>query len=765
MLNKPKFKAQFRPETVEGEGTFLLSEHGAILLSDRMYQYICPLIDGKRTADQIVEELEEQVPAAYIYYALMELEQQGYLVESSPLLPTNLTIFLEQLQVNPQAAYYCLQTTPVKVTALGSLSASGLIDTLNAFQMPIAEEANIEIVLTDDYLHPQLKEINQENYQRSRPWMLVKPTGTSLWIGPIFQSPQTGCWSCLAQRLRGNRPVEGFIQRHRNTSSPLTPPLASLPLTQQTALTMAAIELLKWIVLPERQSFPGVLITHNTLTLETRNHGLSKRPQCSCCGILKPEHHKPLPVVLGSRKKKFIADGGHRCVSPEKTVEQYKHHISPITGVVRELGRLSRNSHGLTPTYVAKHDFACVFDELSFLKQNLGGRSAGKGRTEAQARASAFCEAIERYSGVFQGDEYRIKSSYQQLGDRAIHLNHCLNFSQKQYENRREWNAQCGSFFQRVPEPFDETREIEWTPVWSLTNQEFKYLPTAYCYFGYPLQQTRGRGDAETRRIEILEPDCWADTNGCAAGNTLEEAILQGFMELVERDSVAIWWYNCISRPRVDLESFGEPYFQDLISYYHSINRELWVLDITSDFNIPVFVAISRRCNHEVEDIILGFGAHFDPQLAIQRALTEVNQLLPAVLTAKADGTTEYAASAEPPVINWWQTVTLQNQPYLVPASELPAKVSSDYPCIHNEDLLEDIKLCQQIVEAKGMEMLVLDQTRSDIGLRVARVIVPGMRHFWKRLAPGRLYQVPVQLGWLEEAMAEEELNPIPVWL
>ncbi|MDI9637686.1 YcaO-like family protein [Geitlerinema splendidum] len=63
------------------------------------------------------------------------------------------------------------------------------------------------------------------------------------------------------------------------------------------------------------------------------------------------------------------------------------------------------------------------------------------------------------------------------------------------------------------------------------------------------------------------------------------------------------------------------------------------------------------------------------------------------------------------------------------------------------------------------MEMLVLDQTRPDIGLRVVKVIIPGMRHFWKRLAPGRLYEVPVQLGWLEKAIAEEMLNPVPLWL
>lgn len=776
MLKKPKFKAQFRVETIEGEGTFLLSENEALYLSDRIYQLLCPLLDGNRTVDEIVGRLQQEIPPAYLYYALMELEHQGFLVESETSLPAHIILFAEHLNVNSKDAFSRLRETKVAVKALSPLSTSGFIDLLNSLSIQINKNANFEIVLTDDYLRSELAEINRENQKLARPWMLVKPLGTSLWIGPIFHTTQTGCWECLSQRLHNNRPIEKFIQRRSNTLFPLTPPLADLPSTQQTALTMAATELLKWIIQGENKSLEGALITYNTLTSETRKHSLIKRPQCHCCGILKPEHRQPLPLVIGSRKKKFLADGGHRCISPEETFERYQHHISPITGVVRELGKMSRNYKGLTPSYFAKHHFASTFDEFSLLQQNLGGRSAGKGRTDAQAKASAFCEAIERYSGVFQGDEYTIKSSYQQLGDRAIHPNGCLNFSQNQYENRKEWNAKCGSFFQRVPEPFDEMREIDWTPVWSFTDREFKYLPTSYCYSGYhqsPQPSIRQAKESitsilssrERGAVKLIQPDCWADTNGCAAGNTLEEAILQGFMELVERDSVALWWYNRISRPKVDLESFDESYFQDLVNYYRSLDREIWVLDITSDLNIPAFAAISRRCAREVEDILLGFGAHFDPKLAVQRALTEVNQLLPAVSTANADGTTQYASSAEPPGIHWWKTATLKNQPYLVPASQIPPKVYVDYPRVNREDLLDDLKLCQQIVEQKGMSMLVLDQTRPDIGLRVVKVIVPGMRHFWKRLAPGRLYEVPVQLGWLEEAMTEKMLNPIPIWL
>jgi hypothetical protein len=47
----------------------------------------------------------------------------------------------------------------------------------------------------------------------------------------------------------------------------------------------------------------------------------------------------------------------------------------------------------------------------------------------------------------------------------------------------------------------------------------------------------------------------------------------------------------------------------------------------------------------------------------------------------------------------------------------------------------------------------------------VVKVVVPGMRHFWVRLAPGRLYDVPVRLGWLDHALAEEDLNPVPMFL
>ncbi|NES84768.1 MAG: YcaO-like family protein, partial [Moorea sp. SIO2B7] len=178
---------------------------------------------------------------------------------------------------------------------------------------------------------------------------------------------------------------------------------------------------------------------------------------------------------------------------------------------------------------------------------------------------------------------------------------------------------------------------------------------------------------------------------------------------------------------------------------------------------IRSFAAISRRNDQAVENIILGFGAHFDPQIAILRALTELNQSLPAVLSNKYEQSRAYR-DHYPEALKWWQTATLENQPYLIPDETATCKVQADYANNWSGDLYTDVMNCLKLAQSKGWETLILDQTRPDLGLSVVKVIVPGMRHFWPRFAPGRLYDVPVQMGWLKEPLAEEQLNPQPIF-
>lgn len=752
MIKQPQLKRHLHLEFIGDERVLLIGEGRYFALSGRTYIRIIPLIDGKRTTDQIVDKLQDEFSQTEIYRTLLLLEKNGYIEESSTALPYEIAAFWNTCGQNGETVARVLAATTVSVTPFGNVPLDNflaLLASLNIHLAPTAE-AQFWVALVDDYLQEGLEDFNRQALQAGKSWLIAKPNGIFSWVGPVFQPGHTACWACLAQRIRANYEVEDFARSVSGRSTPYSA-LAALPATVNIGLGMAAIEIAKWIVQGENTTLKNKIITFDGISLKTREHTLVRRPQCAECG--EPEYQgmrSPSPVKLRTVIKGFVADGGHRAVSPEEMWRKNEHHISPIAGIAKDITRVTEPNNTAVNVYVAGNNMAVRHDSFARLRRNIRGSCCGKGISDSQARASALGETIERYSGVYRGEEeIRRYSSAKALGDLAIDPRNCMLYSEAQYRDRDLWNARERRL-DTIPLPFDENAEIDWTPLWSLTRQEFRYLPTSYCYYSYP---------------SLLEQFfCLPDSNGCAAGNTVEEAILQGFMELVERDCVAIWWYNRLQRPAVDLDSFDDPFIQNLREHYRSQNRDIWVLDLTNDLNIPAFIAISRRCDRTThEDIIFAPAAHFEARMGILRALTELNQMLPGVSTSKPDGT-GYNYD-DPEALQWWRTATLANQPYLAPAANIPPRKASDYSSLVTNDIRDDILHCQSIVEGLALEMLVLEQTRPDIGLPVVKVVVPGLRHFWARFAPGRLYEVPVQQKWLKLPTVEEELNPIPIFI
>ena len=74
----------------------------------------------------------------------------------------------------------------------------------------------------------------------------------------------------------------------------------------------------------------------------------------------------------------------------------------------------------------------------------------------------------------------------------------------------------------------------------------------------------------------------------------------------------------------------------------------------------------------------------------------------------------------------------------------------------------------QSRIETAGMEVLVLDQTRPDIGLPVVKVIVPGLVPIdfgYKRQRAPLMSRVRTALragGHLDRDLAPADLNPAP---
>jgi ribosomal protein S12 methylthiotransferase accessory factor len=180
-----------------------------------------------------------------------------------------------------------------------------------------------------------------------------------------------------------------------------------------------------------------------------------------------------------------------------------------------------------------------------------------------------------------------------------------------------------------------------------------------------------------------------------------------------------------------------------------------------SDLAIPAFVALSRRANGPPEQILAGFGAHLDARIGVLRAVSELTQMLGPFLVRGGDAAhDQHPDDGDPLLARWFATATVADHPYLVPDPAQPARAADQYPRQWSDDLREDVITCQRRVEREGMEMLVLDQTRPDIGMPVVKVVVPGLRHFWPRFGPGRLYEVPARLGWRPAPATEDQLNP-----
>jgi thiazole/oxazole-forming peptide maturase SagD family component len=481
--------------------------------------------------------------------------------------------------------------------------------------------------------------------------------------------------------------------------------------------------------------------TLDTLDLQGRLHELRRRPQCAECGdagLVAEQADRP--IVLSPAVKTTSCGGGHRTATPAEMLTRYRHLISPITGIIKEV-----EPDAAAPSFVNAFrsglNVARGVTGMKALKTGLRYQNGGKGTTALDAEVGALCEAIERFSGNYQGDERTIRASFVSLGAEAVHPNDCMLYAEGQYAGRADWNARH-SAFQQVCAPFDVRAELDWTPLWTLGGEK-RYLPTGFLYFGVPAEGAR---------------QVCADSNGNAAGSSTEDAILQGALELIERDAVALWWYNRTPMPGVELESFDEPWLREMLSHYASIGRALWVLDLTSDFGVPVMAALSRRLDGLHEHVVFGFGAHFDPRIAVRRAVTELNQLLPVVLERGHDLNDEDARG-------WLEHATVANQPYLRPAPGRRPCRCADYPYAHRTDVRDDITALVEMFGAQGLEMLVLDQTRPDIGLPVVKVVVPGLRPFWARFAPGRLFDVPVRLGRLAEPTPYDRLNPFPMFL
>ncbi|MCZ7391819.1 MAG: YcaO-related McrA-glycine thioamidation protein [Candidatus Methanoperedens sp.] len=226
---------------------------------------------------------------------------------------------------------------------------------------------------------------------------------------------------------------------------------------------------------------------------------------------------------------------------------------------------------------------------------------SGKGATETNARISAIMESFERclaeqpevsinLSGIPLGAE-RVTDTYESLSESAPTL----------YPDAL-----------LLPQPLAESTSLEWVKGHDLMNDIEVFVPDNAVFHPY-----NSKSKSQLFR---------SNTNGLASGNTIEEAVLHGLLEVIERDALSIAEFSRNPGREILLsESDGLNYELKRRMEETGIMVKLWLLD--SDIDIPTVVAaLDDTVLKDPALLVMGAGAHLSPEIAVTRALTEAAQ-------------------------------------------------------------------------------------------------------------------------------------------
>ncbi len=716
-----QFSPRFSHIVLSGTSAALLCETDTFIVYGALPVRLLALLDRPRKEDEIIEALTPEFKLASVFFELNRLHDGGFLetggsaAAKRPLTAANAM----PSRKNAFSEIVDLGTEP---------SAGPLLQHYLAALVPLP----LRIVIIDDYLDPQLAEFATSR-SHGQSWLPVKAVGRVPWFGPRFGHDGDPCFGCLISRLRRNHSLEAWHLDHSTSGQPLRLSRERSEASLSATFKLLAAEIGKTGTGPAAAAFSGHLVTVDLATAALRCHRVDNDSQCQTCAPRRARPDSGPPLTLTSRPRQLSRENGLRIRDSAEAMASLEPLISPHTGIVQRVAPLA----GVPPEFGYPHlaHFSVPIDAGFFDRKRAlvptGGN--GKGFTKLQGRLSAVAEAIERTSAYYRGDEPVVQACYAEVAGEAVPPHRIYGCDETDY---LEWAAT------RPPDPvfgpgnFAPDMKLTWTPAWSLTHRAKRLVPRSFVYFSIPPEDGTNYADAAT--------------NGLASGGCLEEALLHGFLEVIERDAATIWWCNQIPRPALDLDSFSLPQMQPLGAYLDRHGWDFYALDLTHDFNVPVVVAVARHRTNPSEIPRMGFGADLDPGIALNRAVTELGQSWYWTPHFRLH---DFCLQYDPEPL--WA------KPFVAPANA-PRRTASDFPRQETGNLKDDIELLVARGAALGLEVVAIDLTRPGHGLVVTRVIVPGLCRFWPRFATARLFDLPVRAGWLPAPRLAAEQSRIP---
>ncbi|RQD64578.1 MAG: tetratricopeptide repeat protein [Desulfonatronovibrio sp. MSAO_Bac4] len=381
-------------------------------------------------------------------------------------------------------------------------------------------------------------------------------------------------------------------------------------------------------------------------------------------------------IKIGKSLKNYTADAD-KAVSPEETVSRAKSAFEMHDRqILSELKRIDTGRLNI-PVYLS------ICGETA--RESMPTRKQmGKGSTPVQAQASALMELAERYSYFsFVQDEHNFKNltwndAVETIGSQLISIDEIIK------STGEDISAQAAA---------EVLSLVKWqfTPATLVGENKGIYVP--FTWF---------------KKLN--------EFNGCSAGNSYEESILQGCCELIERHCCALVDSNMNQTATIDQHNIDDPVLQELLSKFTSNGIKVWLKDFTLDMPVPTVAAIAYdpATFPGLSEIVYTAGTATSPAKAAIRALTEVAQL-----AGDFHSGSNYEASGLPKYTN------LKDIQWLIqgPTTNLDA-----LPDISHQDMGQELMtLCRDLRDL-GYNLYSIPTLNKNLNIPANYNFIPGFR-------------------------------------
>jgi ribosomal protein S12 methylthiotransferase accessory factor len=371
-----------------------------------------------------------------------------------------------------------------------------------------------------------------------------------------------------------------------------------------------------------------------------------------------------------------------KAIRPEDTVARFKEKLKQLDiDILKEVKRIDNG----------RLDIPVFFSVCGEDAQAITGtkKQMGKGSSPIQAEASACMELAERFSffAFKNNNDNFIVGDYQQMRDDGYPVLDPSRLLQSVHDTRHD-----------VPflEALLDGIPMQWTWATSLTTG-----------------------------VDTLIPFSWFfainEFNGPSAGNTYEEAALQGVSEVVERHVCALINHEKIATPIIDPTSVQDPVARDLLAKFARNNIELYLNDFSLDTGISTVgaLAIDRSTFPATSEIVFTAGTTPGPEKALIRAVTEVAQL-----AGDFNSGSNYVASGLPKPLS-------MEEVHYVTDSGLRTTIGQ-MPSLADHNIKTEVENCVAALAKLDMEVFMLDATHPQLQIPAIYTIIPGA-HFRER--------------------------------